>query len=147
MNPTQRLITIRESKSGEFRVIPMHDVVHDTLRKLPRRIDSPYVFPGKLPGSHLTEIPHSLEQFLKIASVVDFHWHDFRHTFASRLVMAGANLLEVKKLLGHHDLKMRERYAHLSPEYLKQTIHLLPFQGRTDTKTDTKAGEKNDAVG
>jgi site-specific recombinase XerD len=30
--------------------------------------------------------------------------------------MAGANLLEVKKLLGHHDLKMTERYAHLSPE-------------------------------
>lgn len=110
VNLQQRLMTIRESKSGESRVIPMHDVVYNTLRKLTRRIDNPYVFPGKLPGSHLTEIPHSWEQFLKKAGVVDFHWHDFRHTFASRLVMAGANLLEVKKLLGHHDLKMTERY-------------------------------------
>ena len=147
VNLQQRLITIRESKSGESRVIPLHDVVYDTLRKLPRRIDSPYVFPGKLPGSHLTEIPHSWEHFLKKANIVDFHWHDFRHTFASRLVMAGANLLEVKKLLGHHDLKMTERYAHLSPEYLKQTIQLLPIQGRTDTRTDTKAIEKNEAIG
>jgi integrase len=50
VNLQHRLITIRQSKSGESRVIPMHDVVLDTLRKLPRRIDSPYVFPGKLPG-------------------------------------------------------------------------------------------------
>jgi integrase len=98
----------RAAKSGESRVIPMYSVVHNTLRKIARRIDNPYVFPGKLPGSHLTEISHSWEHFLKKADIVDFHWHDFRHTFASRLVMAGANLLEVKKLLGHHDLKMTE---------------------------------------
>jgi integrase len=147
VNLQHRLITIRQSKSGESRVIPMHDMVYDTLRRLPRRIDSPYVFPGKLPGSHLTEIPHSWEQLLKKAGIVDFHWHDFRHTFASRLVMAGANLLEVKKLLGHHDLNMTERYAHLSPEYLKQTIQLLPIRGRTDTGTDTKADAENKVAG
>ncbi len=128
VNLQQRLITIRESKSGESRVIPMHSVVYDTLRKLLNESTTPMYFRAS-PGSHLTEIPHSWEQFLKKAGVVDFHWHDFRHTFASRLVMAGANLLEVKKLLGHHDLKMTERYAHLSPEYLKQTIQLLPDSG------------------
>jgi integrase len=85
VNLQQRLITIRESKSGESRVIPMHHVVYGTQRKLPRRIDSLYVFPGKLPGSHLTEIPHSWEQFLKKATIVDFHWHDFRHTFVASL--------------------------------------------------------------
>ena len=52
-------------------------------------------------------------------------------------------MLEVKKLLGHHDLKMTERYAHLSPEYLKQTLQLLPIHGRTDTR----ATEKSEAIG
>jgi len=56
-------------------------------------------------------------------------------------------LLEVKKLLGHPNLKMTERYAHLSPEYLKQTIQLLPIHGRTDTNTDTRAIEKSEAIG
>ena len=61
--------------------------------------------------------------------------------------MAGANLLEVKKLLGHHDLKMTERYSHLSPDYLKRTIQLLPIQSQTDTRTDSKMTEKAGAVG
>jgi integrase len=90
VNLQHRLITIRQSKSGESRVIPMHDVVLDTLRKLPRRIDSPYVFPGKLPGSHLTEIPHSWEQLLKKAGIVDFHWHDLRQNAESRKMPSGS---------------------------------------------------------
>jgi integrase len=146
VNFQQRLITIRESKSGESRVIPMHEVVYDTLRKLPRRIDNPFVFPGKASGSHLTEIPHSWERFLRNAQISDFRWHDFRHTFASRLVMAGANLLEVKKLLGHREMKMTERYAHLSPQYLKQTIELLSNPNPTGTKTDTKGNRRQSGI-
>ena len=59
VNLQQRLITVRESKSGESRVIPMNDTVYETLRRLPRKIDSPYVFPGKFPNSHVTDLPKS----------------------------------------------------------------------------------------
>ena len=81
----------------------MHDVVYDTLRKLPRRIDNRYVFPGKVPGSHLTEIPHSWEQFLKKAGVVDFHWHDFRH-YAEFRIMPSRRVLPLSiAILGFAD--------------------------------------------
>lgn len=42
--------------------------------------------------------------------------HTFRDTFASWLVQAGVSLRKVSKLLGHADVKMTEKYAHLHPD-------------------------------
>ena len=90
-----------------------------------RRIDNPYVFPSKEPASHGADLPKSWEGFLVKASVEDFRWHDLRHTFASRLVTAGVDLYTVSKPLGHHDIKMTQRYAHLSPDHLHQAVRVF----------------------
>ncbi len=118
-------ITVRESKPGESRIIPMNETVEGTLRRLPRVINNPHVFVGKEPGTRRTDLPKFWEKYLVETGIENFHWHDLRHTFASRLVMAGVDLYKVKKLLGHHDLKMTERYAHLAPGYLKEAVGLL----------------------
>jgi site-specific recombinase XerD len=57
--------------------------------------------------------------------VIIAKWHDCRHTFASRLVMAGVDLYSVAKLLGHKDIKVTMRYAHLAPGYLKKAVNVL----------------------
>ncbi|MFC1665269.1 tyrosine-type recombinase/integrase, partial [Pseudomonadota bacterium] len=62
---------------------------------------------------------------LKAADIHGFRFHDLRHHFASRLVMAGASLYAVQKLLGHSDITMTQRYAHLAPEHLQETVDLL----------------------
>jgi integrase len=124
VNFQQRFITARQTKAGDTRQVPMNDVVVEALRKIPRRLDNEYVFPGRIKGFHLTDLPKEWETCVKNAQLEDFRWHDLRHTFASRLVMAGVDLYTVKKLLGHHDLTMTERYAHLAPHYLKKADSL-----------------------
>lgn len=57
------------------------------------------------------------EDAVKEAGIENFRWHDLRHTFASRLVMAGVPLNSVKDFLGHHSITMTERYSHLSPDH------------------------------
>ncbi|MFN8008417.1 MAG: site-specific integrase [Terriglobia bacterium] len=132
----QGLIHVKNSKPGDSRYIPMNDAVVQTLKGLPRRIHSPFVFAGRKEGAHMNDLPKYWEEYLKKAKIENFHWHDLRHTFASRLVMAGADLYTVKKLLGHHEIKMTERYAHLAPDYLKGAVDLLTK--KTGTKTGTK---------
>ena len=45
--------------------------------------------------------------------------HVLRHTFASHFMMNGGNILTLQKVLGHSDLKMTLRYAHLAPDHLE----------------------------
>lgn len=133
-----KIITVRQSKSGEPRLIPMNSILEETLRKIPQRIDNAFVFPGIKPGERQNDLPKGWERFLAQAKIADFHWHDLRHTFASRLVMKGVDLYKVMKLLGHHDFKMTERYAHLPPKYLKEAVDVLV---KTSTRTGTSYGE------
>lgn len=53
--------------------------------------------------------------------------HICRHTFASHFMMQGGNLLTLQKILGHADIKMTLRYAHLSPEHLSDAIKFAPI--------------------
>jgi site-specific recombinase XerD len=53
--------------------------------------------------------------------------HVLRHTFASHFMMNGGNILALKEILGHTSLNMTMRYAHLSPEYLKDAVRLNPL--------------------
>lgn len=65
------------------------------------------------------------EDAVKRAQVEDFTWHDLRHTFASRLVMAAVDLSTIQRLLGHRSIVTTMRYAHLSNEHLRSAVGKL----------------------
>ncbi|EEK1568559.1 tyrosine-type recombinase/integrase, partial [Salmonella enterica subsp. enterica serovar Montevideo] len=53
--------------------------------------------------------------------------HVLRHTFASHFMMNGGNILVLKDILGHTDIKMTMRYAHFSPNHLEDAVRLNPL--------------------
>jgi integrase len=73
----------------------------------------------------LVDIRKRFNRALKDAGIEGFVFHDLRHTFASYLVMAGVDLMTVKDFMGHKDLKMTLRYAHLAPDYKRAAISQL----------------------
>jgi integrase len=59
------------------------------------------------------------------ACIENFRWHDLRHTFASRLVMAGVDLPTVQRLMGHKTIAMTMRYAHLADGHVTAAVERL----------------------
>jgi hypothetical protein len=90
---------------------------------VPIRVEGP-IFTGK-GGERLLSAKHWFLRAVKTASVAGFTWHDLRHTFASRLVMSGADIVTVKELLGHQTLSMTVRYSHLAPEYERVAVERM----------------------
>ena len=53
------------------------------------------------------------------AKLEGLHFHDLRHSFASWFVMRGGSLQALQTILGHAEIKMTLRYAHLAPDHLR----------------------------
>jgi site-specific recombinase XerD len=83
------------------------------------------VFPSPKTGKKMDNCDNSWDGVLKKAGIENFRWHDMRHDFASQLVMRGVDLNTVRELMGHADLKMTLRYAHLAPENKMKAVEVL----------------------
>lgn len=119
-------LNAKNAKSRKHMIVPLNQRVIDTLliwRKVaPNK--SELVFPS-FDGKEFDNVKNAWSNILKQANISNFRWHDMRHDFASRLVMKGVDLNTVRELLGHSDLKMTMRYAHLAPEAKKKAVDLL----------------------
>ncbi len=116
---TRQALTLHETKNGETRAAPLVGPALEAMREWAkvRPLDgSALVFPGRLAttrGKPL-DIERPWRTAMKRAGLVDFHFHDLRHTAASYLAMNGAGLREIADILGHKTLAMVMRYSHLT---------------------------------
>lgn len=120
VNLTERSILLNGeiTKNNSSRFIPLNDEAYHVVKQLYEKsvTKKGLVFLSKnnQPFNH---VKRSWASLLEKAEIVHFRWHDLRHHFASKLVMAGVDLNTVRELMGHSDIKMTLRYAHLAPEY------------------------------
>jgi len=128
-------ITLRAAttKAGKILRLPMNQTFIDTLTAWRKQSadTSPeaLVFPSpKKKGALMVGVKRSWEGVLKAAQINNFRFHDLRHDFASQLVMQGVDLNVVRELLGHADMKMTLRYAHLMPESKLKAVKLLDVE-------------------
>ena len=113
------------AKSGKTRHIPLNDEAMAVLEHWREQTEGcGYVFPGET-GERLNNVKKAWMNLLESADIKNFRWHDMRHHFASRLIMAGVSLYTIKDLLGHASIQMTERYSHLSPDHMAEAVAKL----------------------
>jgi integrase len=123
----RRTITVRAAyaKNGEARSMPMNEVLTTTLKTVNlQTADGEKVFCSRQNRPYRS-FRTAFERAVRLAGLADFTFDDLLHTFASRLVMAGVDLPTVKELLGHKDISITMRYAHLSSDHKQAAVKKL----------------------
>jgi len=123
-------LTLEDTKNGERRGVTLARPALAVLTELGkvRRIDTDLVFPGT--GS----FEHSWGRAVRKAKIIDFRFHDLRHTAASYLAMSGCTPSEIGAVLGHKTLAMVQRYAHLHDEHLAGVVGRMADRFLADVK-------------
>jgi integrase len=143
----RRMVSVRRSKNGTALNLPLNDSAIAALRTAQTYSNgSPAIFLNRV-GDSLRDNRHWFDAAKKEAKIQGFRWHDLRHTFVSRLVMAGVDIVTVSKLAGHKTIQVTMRYAHLAPQHQLDAVQRLcaPSQGAQEeagsTTRSTSASE------
>jgi len=146
-------IYLSMTKNGSDRFVTLNSAAVQVLKSLQKRhkllglpSDST-LFHSKRDG--LIKNPRKwFATALEQAKIKGVTWHTLRHTFASRLVMAGVDLKTVQELMGHKTIAMTARYAHLAPTHKLQALETLVRPGSVSVQsghflaTSTKKSHK-----
>ncbi|MFT6902337.1 MAG: integrase [Colwellia sp.] len=127
INFDNKILTVdfENAKSGNTRHLPLNTEAFNGLIQWQNLSGiEGYVFKDKN-NQPLKDFPSLWAEILDEANITHFRFHDLRHHFASKLVMASVDLNTVRELLGHSDLKMTLRYAHLAPEHKAAAVNLI----------------------
>ena len=121
----QGIISVRAQKTGNTRKVPINDVTRRILdfQFLGRR--SEFVFYNPDTGKPFCDLKGGFKQACKKAGISDVTWHTLRHTFASRLVGRGVDIVTVQELLGHSTVTMTMRYAHTNLQAKQAAVKAL----------------------
>ena len=108
-----------KTKNGDPRDVPLNGTAVSALEQLREESEGNLVFPN-------AESPRGwFLAAVERAELKSYTWHCNRHTFASRLVMAGVDLHTVGELLGHRTAQMTKRYAHLSVNHKRAAVERI----------------------
>ncbi|MGO9325764.1 MAG: tyrosine-type recombinase/integrase [Terracidiphilus sp.] len=130
-------IHLLKTKNGSDRAIPLNSVAIAALerqRQVSRQSERVFVTDDGKPFIR-KPIRRWFEEAVLKARIRDFSWHCLRHTFCSRLVMAGVPLKTVQELMGHKTIQMTARYAHLAPEHLRNAVEAIAKVSDLPTST------------
>lgn len=138
VNLERGLLTLPKTKAGDVQYVLLNDEAKQLLQGLTVGNGSVWVFPSENPDTFLD--PRNFYDRIwipavKRAGIEWVTWHDLRHTFASRLAMAGHNEGTIAALLRHSSTALVKRYAHLSPSHLNAAVESVAAFGKASERS------------
>ena len=118
----RRTAYVATTKNGQPKVLPLTDSVIKELQ-LFNKNDSSLIFASKIKEEVAYCFTKPWKRALEDAEIEDFRFHDLRHSCASYLAQSGASLLEIADVLGHKQISVTKRYAHLCIEHKSSLIN------------------------
>jgi integrase len=106
--------------------VPLSDDVLSILRE--QFSESPYVFPhpyDPMKPADVREVSKRFVERLTQAGIANASWHVLRHTYASRLLQHGVDIVAVSRLLGHSTIQTTMRYAHHAKTALHEAVNRI----------------------
>jgi integrase len=144
VNLFKRMITMDAEvmKNDDYLGVPLTDRAFQVFKEQRRsQCVSGHVFHHNGKKLYDRKVQRAFSDALRKAKIENFHFHDLRHTFASYLRQQGVDLHTISKLLGHKDLRMTKRYAHLNVDSLRSAVSKLDitFLSRSDEATHAES--------
>lgn len=124
VNFRTRTITVANSKNNEPRFIPINQTLSKELKRLSSKRHTDHIFCDETSKPYVN-LQKGFKAACRRAGILDFRFHDLRHTFAAHAVMAGVSIPALMQLLGHKTIKMTMRYTHLSQQHLQEAAGLI----------------------
>ena len=118
-------IELLNTKSGKKRIIPLAKSLKKILLKLKEQSTSEYVFVNPATGKRYQDIKKSFNNAVNASGLKKFRFHDLRHTFATRLIEKGVDIVVVKELLGHASITTTMIYVHSDAERKAKAIDII----------------------
>ena len=118
----RRTAYVATTKNGQPKVLPLTDSVIRELQLFDTK-DNSLIFASKVKKDAPYCFTKPWKKALEDADIKDFRFHDLRHTCASYLAQSGASLLEISFVLGHKQISVTQRYAHLCVEQKSSLIN------------------------
>lgn len=114
----QRVILVTMTKSGRNREIPINDALYSLLVRLHSTNGNGRMFPYE-------NVYWSFKKAARLAGIPEVRLHDLRHTFATRLIESGVDIITVRDLLGHSQSAVTERYTHPNESLKRVAVDVL----------------------
>jgi integrase len=128
-------ISVENTKSGMNRMVPINPELNALfLRQKKQDKIMDLVFPNPKTGRPFTEVKKSFKSACRKTGIDGLRFHDLRHTFATRLLEMGVDIITVRDLLGHFSIRVTQRYTHSNRDRKKEAVKLL-------NRTEPKAAE------
>jgi integrase len=122
----QDVLNVYASKTGKTRPIPVNSESRRILEAWALGRKNDFVFYNHDTGRPFVDLKAGFALACRKAGISDVTWHTLRHTFASRLVERGVDIVTVQQLLGHSTVTVTMRYTHTNLASKKSAIEKLP---------------------